>query len=175
MKKLAIIALLLCAATAGAQERRYAYFGGGGPRLGVQVTPLTEELRTYFGAQKDAGVLVGKVEAGSTAAQAGLKVGDVLVSVGGIQVDDAGDVRRALGERKEGDTVPVTVVRERRPVTLAARVGKSEPAPEGFTPPEGFELPEGLRMFKLDELEKRLQSIEDRLQKIEGGHAPTRQ
>jgi membrane-associated protease RseP (regulator of RpoE activity) len=166
-----MVALLLCAATAGAEEKRFAYFGGG-PRLGVQVTPLTEELRSYFGAQKDAGMLVGKVDPGGTAAQAGLRVGDVLVSVGGTLVDDAGDVRRALGERKEGDTVPVTVVRERKPLTLAARVGKAEPAPEGFGPPDGmgFDLPrEGMmKMFHLGELEKRLQAIEERLQKIEG-------
>lgn len=131
--------------------------------------PLTEELRTHFGAQADRGVLIGKVEPGSAAAGAGIRVADVLVTVGGTAVAEASDVRRALGEKKEGEMVPVVVVRERKPLTLAVKVPKAEPAPfgkrEGL---DGFDLPRsGMRMFNLDEVEKRLDDIERRLGKLE--------
>lgn len=165
-----VVALAAVAAPALAQDRqdrpdrRFAYTtGGGGPRLGVQVIELTEELRTFYGAQTDAGVLVAKVEPGSAGAAAGIKVGDVLVSVGGTTVDQAWDVRRALGEKKEGDTLPATVIRERKPLTLAVRVPKAEPAPG----PEGFLPPDGMRMWNLGDIERRLDDIEKRLERLE--------
>jgi membrane-associated protease RseP (regulator of RpoE activity) len=173
-----VVALAAVATPALAQERRFSYSTGpGGPRLGVQVIELTEELRTFFGAQKDAGVLVAKVEPGSAGAAAGIRVGDVLVTVGGTTVDQAWDVRRALGEKKEGDTIPATVMRDRRPVTLAVRVPKAEPGPgpEGFLPPDGmgFSMPPGgygpggMRMWNLGDIEKRLDEVEKRLDKLE--------
>jgi S1-C subfamily serine protease len=98
-----------------------------GPRLGVQVMDMTDELRVHMGAAKDAGVLIGKVAPGSAAEKAGIKVGDVLVSVANKNVTDANDVRRALSAQKEGSVVAVQVVRDRRPVVLSAVVPKPEP------------------------------------------------
>src|SRR5262245_50302044 len=54
--------------------------------LGVGLTDLTPELRTHFGAPEDAGVMVSKVEPGSPADKAGIKVGDVLASIDGKEV-----------------------------------------------------------------------------------------
>src|SRR5262245_35092128 len=48
-------------------------------RIGVQVQPLTPELREFFGVEGDAGLLVAAVEARSPAADAGLRAGDVIV------------------------------------------------------------------------------------------------
>ena len=156
------------------EPRGFRWYAGealGGPRLGVQVTPMTDELRAFFGAQPDAGVLVGKVEKDSAAARAGVRVGDVLVSVATRKVEDAADVRRALADQKEGDLVEVTVVRERRPLVLSARVPRAEtPTYSSGPPPRGFEgLPEGieLRQFFGGDVEERLKRIEERLEKIE--------
>jgi membrane-associated protease RseP (regulator of RpoE activity) len=177
MNRLFLALALVCAGTvtARAESRRFSYSTSlGGPRLGVQVTLLTEELRGYFGAQKDAGILVGKVEPGSAAEKAGVRVGDVLVTLGGATIDDAGDVRQALGDAKEGDTMPLTVVRDHKPVTLAVKVPKAEPAAEGFTLPDGmdgmqgFDFPrEGMKIFKMSDMDKRLDAIEERLKKLE--------
>ncbi len=46
-------------------------------RIGIQVNPMTPELRKHFGAPEDRGVLVVKVEEGRPAALAGVKVGDI--------------------------------------------------------------------------------------------------
>src|SRR5512133_3026190 len=64
--------------------------------LGVSLIGITPELRAHYGAPKDAGVLVGRVEKDSAAAKAGLEVGDIVTSVGTEHVGTPGDVIRAL-------------------------------------------------------------------------------
>ena len=92
----------------------------GRARLGVMVMSLTPELRSHFGAKRDRGVLVARVEPGSPAATAGIAVGDVLVEVRGTAVDSAGDVLEALAPVKQGDLVALAVIRAGRPVALSA-------------------------------------------------------
>lgn len=90
------------------------------PRLGVMVVGLTPELRTYFGAPADRGVIVGRVEPGSAAAAAGLAIGDVLTAVRGAAIDSGADVLAALASDKKGDAVMLSVIRDRKPMTLSA-------------------------------------------------------
>lgn len=91
-------------------------------RLGIMVIGLTSELREHFGAPADRGVLVGRVQPGSAAAEAGLAVGDVLVEVDGDRVESALDVLSTLADRKQGDRVSLSVIRNRKPLTLTARM-----------------------------------------------------
>jgi serine protease Do len=93
-----------------------------GPRLGVMIMGLTNELRVHFGAPSDRGVLVARVEQGSAAAKAGVKVGDVLVAVRGEPVRDADDVISALSAIDKSDKVKVDIVRDKKAMTLDATV-----------------------------------------------------
>lgn len=97
--------------------------GDDDPRLGIMVMSLTKELRQHFGAAPDRGVLVARVMPGSPAAAAGLAVGDVVTDVSGKPVDDAADVTAALAGAKKGDTVPVRIVRDRKPLSVTATIG----------------------------------------------------
>ena len=87
-------------------------------RLGVMVMSMTADLRHYFGAPSERGVLVAKVEPNSPAAHAGIRVGDVITVVRGETVDDAGDVLAALAPAKQGDKVKVELVRDRKPLAI---------------------------------------------------------
>lgn len=185
MKKWSLIALaiVVCGVPAAAfaddpqpQVRTWSYQVPPGPRLGVQVTELTEELRTFFAAPKDAGLLVARVQPGTAAAAAGMRVGDVLTNLAGSKIESAGDVRQVLGEKKEGETVPATVIRERKPITLAVKVPKAEPGapPEAFGGPDfDAPMPRGMRAFtfpnaqQLDDIQRRLDDIEKRLSRLE--------
>ncbi len=137
----------------------FRMFSGRG-RLGVQLQPLGEDLRRFFGAPDREGVLVAHVEPKSVAERAGLRAGDVVLQVDGKKVDDAGDVVSAIADKKEGDKVAIVVVRDKRRHTLTATMDKaSEPRPM-----RSFFLHQGDVDKKLD---ARLKAIEERLQKLE--------
>ena len=70
------------------------------------------------------GLRVTGVRAGSPADSAGLKAGDVVVSLGGKDVVDLQSYSDALYSFKPGDEVEIVVVRGGQRVTLKARLGK---------------------------------------------------
>jgi serine protease Do len=90
-------------------------------RLGILTESLTDQLSDYFGVK--GGVLVRSVTDDSAAAKAGVKAGDVIVSVNGHHVDDPSDVTEEL-QRATGDDFTLDVVRDRKTQTLK---GKMEP------------------------------------------------
>jgi S1-C subfamily serine protease len=85
-------------------------------RLGVGVLDLSPELAQHFGAKQ--GVLVNTVAADSAAAKAGIKVGDVITSVNGKPVDDAGELRESLWDDEAATKAKVGVVRGGKEMTL---------------------------------------------------------
>jgi serine protease Do len=97
--------------------------GGSRGRLGVDVQPLTPQLASYFGV-KD-GLLVANVVEGSPAAKAGLKAGDVIVSVNGTGVTTRGELVRAL--RTVGDAVEASVEYSRQGQAATAKVTLERP------------------------------------------------
>src|SRR5689334_21496164 len=91
-------------------------FEGDGPMmrrgyLGVSLTELTPELRTHFGVPDDAGAMVSKVEPGSPADKAGIRVGDILASVDGKDVRSSWDILAKVRGLDDGQQVPVEIWR----------------------------------------------------------------
>jgi S1-C subfamily serine protease len=117
----------------GPGRHRMMIFGANKPLLGVEMIETTPDLREAMGGTKDAGVLVGKVLAGSAAEKAGIKVGDLILSVDGDKVADPGDLGEAIQQR-EGKTVDIDVVRDKKPVRVKAALPKIE---EKDDPPTG--------------------------------------
>src|SRR5207245_307975 len=103
--------------------------------LGVGIQPLTADLAKSFRLSQTDGALVTSVSAGSPAAKAGLKQGDVIVEYDGRPVGRAGDLPRAVAETPVGRAVPVKVVRDGKPLTLTATVGRLEEAREAKAEP----------------------------------------
>lgn len=89
-------------------------------RLGVTVTPLSDQLAQYFGVKQ--GVLVSEVAAGSVAEAAGIKAGDVITTVDGQVVSSSSDVVRELGEADSGASLEIRVTRDHKEVTLTAKM-----------------------------------------------------
>jgi len=107
------------------------------PLLGVEMVETTAELRELMGGSKDAGVLVGKVLPGSAAEKSGIRVGDLILSVDGKKVVDAGDLMEAVRER-EGKTVDLDVVRDKKSVHVKANLPKIDEPEDQPTGPRAL-------------------------------------
>jgi serine protease Do len=94
-------------------------------RLGIVTETLGDQLEGYFGVK--GGVLVRSVTEDSAAAKAGVKAGDVIVSVNGHQVDEPGDISQEL-RRASGDDFTLDIVRDRKPQTLKGKVEPRSPS-----------------------------------------------
>jgi serine protease Do len=96
----------------------------GRSRLGISIESLSTQLAEYFGA-KD-GVLVSSVSDDSAAAKAGLKAGDVITNFNGSAVGDPPELRRRIQSLNDGDEFTVTVMRDRKPLTLKGKAERPE-------------------------------------------------
>ncbi len=91
------------------------------PVLGVELVGTTPELRQHLGGDPDAGVLVGKVIEGMPAELADVRIGDLIVSLDGETIEDAGDLRQALRD-KRGEVFDLEVVRDGRITVLSVAI-----------------------------------------------------
>jgi Do/DeqQ family serine protease len=104
--------------------------------LGVSIQPVTEDIAASFGLKKAAGALVNEVVAGSPAAKAGIKQGDIIVAVDGKEVKEVSHLQRLVGELPAGKRVEVKVFREGKEIRLPLVIGNSESAAAKQVKPE---------------------------------------
>jgi hypothetical protein len=84
---------------------------------------------TYLGSVPDftpvdRGVKLSGVTPGSPADKAGVRAGDILVGMGTLDVADLQGLTDALRAHKPGDTVPLRVIRDGKPLTVEVTLGK---------------------------------------------------
>jgi S1-C subfamily serine protease len=90
------------------------------PFLGVQaVADLSPEVAEQYQLGGRAGALVQSVLAGSPAATAGLRGGDLVVRVAGRAVRGWDELKVAVRQVRVGQTIPIVVVRQGRELTLS--------------------------------------------------------
>lgn len=100
----------------------------GRGRLGVEVQTLSDQLGDYFGV-KGGGVLVSTVRPDSPAAKAGVKAGDVITTVNGTAVRDAGELAEEIGRAAAKTDVTLGITRDRKTTTLKATLEPPTPRP----------------------------------------------
>jgi membrane-associated protease RseP (regulator of RpoE activity) len=105
------------------QLQQLEVLGLGRGRLGVQVQDLNEGLSDYFDTKQ--GALVTDVVGDSPAQKAGIKAGDVITRFNGDDIEDSGDLIRAVQSADAG-AVEVTVVRKGRTMTLKPEIAASK-------------------------------------------------
>ena len=97
------------------------------PWLGAKLQALTPELSQAFNLQRPSGVVITSVTEKGPAARAGLKPGDVIVSVGGQSVDDPNAFDYRFTTHELGGKVDLGVVRGGKESKIAVAL---ETAPE---------------------------------------------
>ncbi|HEY9758654.1 MAG TPA: trypsin-like peptidase domain-containing protein [Oculatellaceae cyanobacterium] len=89
---------------------KHGYVRRGWLGVGVQNIPVNRRLNRYHDIKNESAALIISVEANSPAAKAGLQVGDAIIAVEGMIVEDADDLHRAL-LRADGSASEIHVIR----------------------------------------------------------------
>lgn len=92
--------------------------------LGVGIQRLTPELAKSFGVDPDDGILVSQVMPKGPAEVAGLKTGDLILSVDGKPVKEPRQLQSIIAETDIGKTLVLSVVREKEKRTVKVQVGE---------------------------------------------------
>lgn len=111
--------------------RRMHHWVESGGFLGVQLTDLTPELRSHFGAPEEAGVMVASIVEQSAAEAAGLAVGDIITSVDGEAVASASELSHMVRRHEAGEAVELEVWSGNAFRAVTATLGEP-PAPQGL-------------------------------------------
>lgn len=80
--------------------------------LGIDVSPITEELAKQFSLDQTTGILVVQVVQGSVAYAEGLRKGDIIQEVNRASVSTMREFRRILKEVQPGETILLRILRE---------------------------------------------------------------
>jgi serine protease Do len=91
--------------------------------LGVQIQPVSKEIAESLSLKSEKGALVAMVMPDSPALAAGIKSGDVIVSVDGKKVDSIKELTRTISAMKPGTSAKLGVWRDGKDMTVTAKVG----------------------------------------------------
>jgi serine protease Do len=91
--------------------------------IGVQIQPVTQDIADSMGLKRATGALVAEPQPNSPAAKAGIRSGDVITSVNGIEVHDARDLARRIGTMAPGTTVMLGLIHDGQEKTVTLTLG----------------------------------------------------
>ena len=91
-------------------------------RIGVAIQDLTPELAQAMSTQQTEGAVIARVETGSSAEQAGLRTGDLVVAANGTAVHSGTQLRNMIGLARIGDQVTLKVDRRGSEISIPVRI-----------------------------------------------------
>ena len=103
--------------------------------LGAKLQEVTPEIADSLGLKRPSGALVASLVPGSPAAKAGLKTGDLIVSIDGIDVEDPNGFDYRFATKPLGGAAQVGVVRQGKSFVVPVNL---EPLPD--TPRDEIEI-----------------------------------
>lgn len=98
------------------------------PKLGVGIDDVDPADAEVYKLPRPMGVEVTRIEEGSGAERAGLRLGDVILAVDGAPVDDSGDLMELVARRRPGETVALDVSRYGKRQAVRVELGSFAPA-----------------------------------------------
>ncbi|MGE5613785.1 MAG: S1C family serine protease [Bacillota bacterium] len=103
------------------QLKKYGYVRGR-PFIGISGEEVSSVYTAYYGWPK--GIYITNVTRGSGAEKAGIRAGDILVSLGGVAVETMKDLDNAKSKYKPGDSVTVKIYRSGKEISLKLTFGE---------------------------------------------------
>jgi serine protease Do len=101
-------------------------------QIGVYLRTITSDLAEGLKLPRDHGVLLEDVSPGSSADKAGLKVGEVVMSIGGKPVGDVKQFATQLFTYKIGQAAPIGVLRDGKEATVNVTLSERPDDPQRF-------------------------------------------
>ena len=99
------------------------------PQLGISMRNLSDAMYYHYQELRnidiDAGVYVEEVTSGSPAADTGIRVGDIIISADGEDVDNLAYLRYLLYTHDVGDTMELTIYRNGDEVNLTVTLDQA--------------------------------------------------
>ena len=92
--------------------------------LGVLIQDINKGLAESFGMSQPHGALVAKVLPDSPAKAAGIRVGDVIVSFNGKEIQESAALPPIVGSSKVGKEIPVGIIRNRKQIEIDVKLGE---------------------------------------------------
>lgn len=117
--------------------------------LGVMAQNITPELADALHLKNSNGTLVTDIIPGSPAAQSGLQVQDVIISIDHTAIQSSEQLRNLLGLIRPGTKVTLTILRDHQEKTLSATVTHQTTALTQVNLP----FLSGLRLQKFNDME----------------------
>ncbi|MCF0135443.1 MAG: trypsin-like peptidase domain-containing protein [Lachnospiraceae bacterium] len=100
----------------------------GRPALGITMLNITTAQMAYMYRVEELGVYVYSINEGSAAEKGGLQVGDRILTINGITVDNAETLKAEVEKIAVGQSLTMTVMRDGKTVTLDLTMGEYIPA-----------------------------------------------
>jgi len=93
---------------------------------GIQVQPLNQRIIRYLDIPVKSGVIIVEIEKGSPAERAKLKLADIILSVNGIKVKTAEDIKEIIlnQDLRSGDELDIKIYRNNQEKTVTMKLGK---------------------------------------------------
>ena len=91
---------------------------------GLELQTVDERVARYFGLESAQGVIVSDVKKNSPAERSGFRVGDIIIAANGEKIADGPTLMSAVDDAKTGDTMKLTVIRDRRTMELTLKLEK---------------------------------------------------
>jgi len=95
--------------------------------LGVQIQSITPDIAAALGLERAHGALVSAVQPDSPAKAAGIRQGDVIVSVGAQVIEDMRALPKVIASIAAGEGASITVLRNGSEKVLNVTIGLLEP------------------------------------------------
>jgi serine protease Do len=104
------------------------------PWIGVKVSPMTAPVANSLGMAVHYGAIFDHPEAGSPAANAGIKAGDVITIINGSRPRDFAPTVAAMAP---GTTIYLRTYRNRQPMSISLILGRGKCPQSRRSPPVG--------------------------------------